>query len=274
MAGRFTPRVALACAAVTAAGLGTAAFVGAQSGADKVAGVRHAIDDGRPKNVIMLLGDGMGDSEITAARSYAAGAGGHLRMDEFPFTGEQTTWSVKLGPPPNTLPDYVPDSAATGTAWSTGRKTADERLSQGPSVDLLTPGPNDGFTTAFELAQRAGMQTGDVSTAEITDATPAAFFARTANRGAQDEIARQFLAESHPDVVLGGGEDWWYPAGTPGAFPDAPRCLRNSVKQRCLPPRCSIQTDAPQASEIRGEADDFLQLGIKGEKRRLVSAIL
>ena len=68
-----------------------------------MAAVSHAIDDGRPKNVIMLLGDGMGDSEITAARYYAAGAGGHLRMDEFPFTGEQTTWSVKLGPPPNTL---------------------------------------------------------------------------------------------------------------------------------------------------------------------------
>jgi len=68
MTRRITPRAALVGAAVAAASLGTAAIVGAQSGPDKVAAVQHAIDDGRPKNVIMLLGDGMGDSEITAAR--------------------------------------------------------------------------------------------------------------------------------------------------------------------------------------------------------------
>src|SRR5215813_2297033 len=163
MTRRISPRAAVVGATVAAACLGTAAFVGAQSAPDKVSAVQHAIDNGRPKNVIMLLGDGMGDSEITAARYYQVGARSHLNMDAFPFTGEQTTWSVKLGPPPNTLPDYVPDSAATGTAWSTGNKTVDERISQGPSVDLATPGPNDGFTTALELAQKAGMRTGDVS---------------------------------------------------------------------------------------------------------------
>jgi alkaline phosphatase/streptomycin-6-phosphatase len=145
-------------------------------------------------------------------------------MDEFPFTGEQTTWSVKLGPPPNTLPDYVPDSAATGTAWSTGRKTVDERISQGPSVDLLTPGPNDGFTTALELAQRAGMQTGDVSTAEITDATPAVLASHMSNRACQGPADARSLCKQETksagglgsiaeqevdhgvDVILGGGK--------------------------------------------------------------------
>src|ERR1700754_4315001 len=116
MARRISPRAALAGATVAAACFGTAALVGAQSSPDRVAGLQHAIDNGRPKNVIMLLGDGMGDSEITAARYYSAGAGGHLNMDAFPFTGEQTTGSVKLGPPPNPTPDYVPDSAATGPA--------------------------------------------------------------------------------------------------------------------------------------------------------------
>jgi alkaline phosphatase len=224
MARRFTPRVALVGATVVAAGLTGAAFVGAQSGPDKVAAVQHAIDNGRPKNVIMLLGDGMGDSEITAARYYSAGAGGHLRMDEFPFTGEQTTWSVKLGPAPNTTPDYVPDSAATGTAWSTGRKTVDERISQGPSVDLLTPGPNDGFTTVLEQAQKAGMPVGDVSTAEITDATPAVLGSHISNRACQGpndarnlckqetkaagglgSIAEQEV-DHRIDVILGGGK--------------------------------------------------------------------
>jgi alkaline phosphatase len=132
----------------------------------------------------MLLGDGMGDSEITPARYYFAGAGGHLRMDELPCTGEQTTWSLKPGAGPSFLPDYVPDSA-TGTAWATGHKTIDERISQVPSTAVDVPGPNDGFTTALEVAQKAGLTTGDVPTAEITDATPAVLAAHISNRACQ-----------------------------------------------------------------------------------------
>ena len=73
-----------------------------------------------------------------------------------------------------------------------------------------------------EQAKAAGKATGLVTTAQVTDASPAAFFARTADRRSQDEIARQYLDESKPDVILGGGEDWWHPAGTPGTFPDNP----------------------------------------------------
>jgi alkaline phosphatase len=104
-------------ACVAALSLAGAAMVTAHNGPDKVQALAHQINDRKPRNVIMFLGDGMGDSEITAARCSYAGAGGHLRMDAFPFTGEQTTWSVKPGPGPTYLPDYVPDSAATGTAW-------------------------------------------------------------------------------------------------------------------------------------------------------------
>ena len=223
MTRRITPRAALVGAAVAAASLGTAAIVGAQSGPDKVAAVQHAIDDGRPKNVIMLLGDGMGDSEISAARYTFAGAGGHLNMDAFPFTGEQTTWSVKPGAGPALLPDYVPDSASTGTAWATGTKTIDERISQGPSTALDVPGSN-GLPTVLEQAQKAGMTTGDVSTAEITDATPAVMASHISNRGCQGpadtrtlcpgetkaagglgSIAEQ-MVDHRVDVILGGGK--------------------------------------------------------------------
>ena len=61
-----------------------------------------------------------------------------------------------------------------------------------------------------------------MTTAQVTDASPAAWFSQTPDRGAQDEIARQFLEVSKPDVILGGGEDWWYPAGNPGAWKDGP----------------------------------------------------
>jgi alkaline phosphatase len=219
-----TWRVAAVAAAVATAGLAGAAIVAAQSGPDKVRTLARQIDDGRPKNVIMLLGDGMGDSEITAARYYFAGARGRLRMDEFPFTGEQTTWSLKPGAGPDFLPDYVPDSAATGTAWSTGNKTIDERISQGPSAAVNVPGANAGFQTVLELASRAGMRTGDVSTAEITDATPAVLASHISNRACQGpadtrntcpqetkaagglgSIAEQEV-DHGIDVILGGGK--------------------------------------------------------------------
>ena len=61
-----------------------------------------------------------------------------------------------------------------------------------------------------------------VSNSHITDATPASFGAHVADRDEQSEIARQYLEESEPEVILGGGEDYWYPEGEPGAHPDEP----------------------------------------------------
>ncbi len=63
----------------------------------------------------------MGDSEITAARNYAEGAGGFFKgIDALPLTGQYTHYALnkKTG-----KPDYVTDSAASATAWSTGVKT-------------------------------------------------------------------------------------------------------------------------------------------------------
>ena len=94
--------------------------------------IRSALQDRTPKNVIFLLGDGMGTQEITAARYYQ-GVNNDLNVDRMPFTGFDTTWSVKPAASPPYLPDYDPDSASTGTMWATGQKTIDERISQGPS---------------------------------------------------------------------------------------------------------------------------------------------
>ena len=172
-------------ACIAALSLAGAAMVTAHNGPDKVQVLAHQINDRKPKNVIMFLGDGMGDSEITAARYYYAGAGGpSAAWTRFPFTGEQTTWSVKPGPGPTYLPDYVPDSAATGTAWSTGKKTIDERISQGPSTRSTCPATTR-LQTVLELAQKRGMATGNVSTAEITDATPAVLASHISQRGCQ-----------------------------------------------------------------------------------------
>ncbi|MYR55882.1 alkaline phosphatase, partial [Streptomyces sp. SID625] len=163
------------------------------------------------RNVILLVGDGMGDSEITLARDYTVGAGGRLHMDGFPQTGTYTTYSVDE----HGRPDYVTDSAASATAWSTGRKTVNYRISKTPDTDRPMP-------TVLELARRGGLATGSVTTAELTDATPAAMAAHvgdrdcagpadmkacpgdTIGRGGLGSIAEQSV-RLRPDVLLGGG---------------------------------------------------------------------
>lgn len=147
--------------------------------------IRKLIDSDKPKNVILLIGDGMGDSEITLARYYGKGADGTLNMETLPFAGELITYGLSAGPGPEYPPNYVPDSAPTATAWSTGKKTIDARLSQGPSTAENVPGSNAGYKTTFEIADKRGMRVGNVSTAEITDATPAAPSSHISQRACQ-----------------------------------------------------------------------------------------
>ncbi|QTX05684.1 alkaline phosphatase [Agromyces archimandritae] len=169
----------------------------------------------KAKNVILLIGDGMGDSEITVARDYLHGAGGELPgIDALPVTGQYTTYS--LYPDGHALagkPDYVPDSAATGTAWATGTKSYDGAI----GVDIH----GDAQASLLELAKAKGLRTGNVSTAEIQDATPAVQLAHVASRGCYGpdsaacgddaliaggagSITEQLL-DTRPDVTLGGG---------------------------------------------------------------------
>jgi alkaline phosphatase/streptomycin-6-phosphatase len=215
--------VLAASAAITAVGVGTAAATGSFSSKhgdrDKERGVREALSHEHPRNVIFLLGDGMGTQEITAARYYQ-GVNNRLNVDRMPLTGFDTTWSVKPAASPPYLPDYDPDSASTGTMWSTGQKTIDERIAQGPSSADTVPGKD--LKTVLEIAQRRGMKVGDVSTAEITDATPAVLASHINLRGCQGPAdmapctaARKengglgSIAEQEVDhkvnVLLGGG---------------------------------------------------------------------
>ena len=76
--------------------------------------------------------------------------------------------------------------------------------------------------TLLERARQMGKATGLVTTSQVTDATPAAFSSHVADRGDQSEIARQIIENTKVDVVLGGGEDWWYPGGVVGEWPDHP----------------------------------------------------
>jgi alkaline phosphatase len=181
---------------------------------DQTQAVRQAIKNANAKNVILLIGDGMGDSEITIARNYQYGAAGRLPgLDALPLTGSYTTYSLTKDGANKGKPDYVTDSAASGSAWSTGTKTYDGAI----SVDI------DGKPqqTLLELAKANGLRTGDVSTAEIQDATPAVQVAHVGSRscygpdtaacgtdalqaGGLGSISEQLL-NARPDVTLGGG---------------------------------------------------------------------
>ena len=209
-----TPRL-IRRSAVTALGIGTliaAAVPTPGFDGDRTDAVRSAIRGGKARNVILLIGDGMGDSEITIARNYAKGAAGRLNMDELPLTGEYTTYSVDRTDPAK--PDYVTDSAAGGTGWATGHKTYNGAISVAPDG---RPMP-----TVLELAKRAGFRTGDVSTAELSDATPAVQAAHVADRSCQGpadmaECPKEDKANGGPgsiseqqvqtgaDLYLGGG---------------------------------------------------------------------
>jgi alkaline phosphatase/streptomycin-6-phosphatase len=200
--------VLVAMTAVTWLTRGTAA-----DDQDRSDTVRNAVRSGPARDVILFIGDGMGDSEITAARNYAVGPGGRLALDTLPLTGAYTTYSIQEKSPG--LPDLVPDSAATGTAWATGRKTSNGRISTSAGDDRDLP-------TILELAQQRGYRTGDVTTAELTDATPAVLASHVAHRSCQGpadmaacpqdrksaggpgSIAEQ-LVDHHVDVLMGGG---------------------------------------------------------------------
>jgi alkaline phosphatase len=222
-------------------GFGLATAVAATSVAlggthDSTEDVRAALDANQPKNVIVFIGDGMGTQEITAARYYQ-GARNRLNVDDLPFTGFDTTWSLKPGAAEPYTPDFAPDSAATGTMWATGKKTLDERISQGPSTAISVPGDNAAYETVLEYAQDAGKRVGNVTTAEVTDATPAVLSAHMSLRGCQGpadmapcaserksagglgSIAEQQI-DHRMDVLLGGGRARFQqtiPAGEPDA---------------------------------------------------------
>lgn len=178
------------------------------------------------KNVILLIGDGMGDSEITAARNFAYGAGGYFPgIDALPFSGQYTHYSLNKK---THLPDYVTDSAASGTAWSTGTKSYNGAI--GVDVD------GKPVTSIIELAKKKGLATGDITTSEIQDATPAAQIAHVTQRkcygpkataekcptnllenGGLGSISEQ-LIKTRADVTLGGGMTTFEEQATYGKY--------------------------------------------------------
>jgi alkaline phosphatase len=154
-----------------------------------------------PKNIIMVVGDGMGPSYTTAYRIFA----------DDPSTPEveQTVFDRLLVGMASTHPDmdtgYVTDSAAGATALSSGVKTYNGAI----GVDVN----KKSVQTVLELAKILGRKTGVAVTSQINHATPASFGAHNESRHNYNEIADSYFDEKTDgqfilDVMLGGG--WKY----------------------------------------------------------------
>jgi alkaline phosphatase len=161
-----------------------------------------ATSPGGAKNIILFVGDGMSLATVTAARildGQQLGMSGEehsLSFGNFPFTGLSKTYNVDA---------QTPDSAGTMSAIMTGVKTdigvfgVDENVVLG---DCSTVEPNQ-VVSALELAEIAGLSTGVLSTARITHATPAATYAKTADRGWEDssDMPEEAIAEGCEDIA-------------------------------------------------------------------------
>lgn len=184
-------------------------------------------DQGRKRNVILFLGDGMGVSTVTAARIFA----GQLKGD----SGEENLLSFETFPHVALIKTYntdrqVPDSAGTMSAIVTGEKTRAGVLSIAASVPRgdCAQALTHELPTLLELAEQRGLATGIVSTARITHATPAATYSHGPERDWEDDgtlpqaakiagcrdIARQLVEFPYgngPEVILGGGRQHFLP---------------------------------------------------------------
>ena len=140
----------------------------------------------KPKNIILLIGDGMGVSHVFAGLTANKG---HLFLENFKHVGFSKTQSAD---------NYITDSAAGGTALSSGHKTNNGSI----GVDAQ----NKPVKTILEEAEEKGLATGLVSTSSITHATPASFISHQSGRSMYEEIAADFL-KTDIDVFIGGGID-------------------------------------------------------------------
>ncbi len=141
---------------------------------------------GKPRNIILFIGDGMGVAQIYAGMTVSNNV---FSLEKFPYSGLCKTSSAD---------DYITDSAAGGTAIACGTKTNNGMIGVTPDSASVS--------SIFEIAHRYGLATGVISTSAITHATPASFIAHNTGRGNYEDIAKDFLNGS-ADLFLGGGED-------------------------------------------------------------------
>lgn len=204
------------------------------------------------KNVILIIGDGMSLQARQMARILSKGItegkyNDLLEMEKMSNLALITTSGSD---------SLVTDSANSASAYATGQKGAVNAM--GVYADSTKdPFDDPKVENIIELAKRTrGMSTGVVSTANITDATPAAMLAHTRKRSEQNFIAQEMLNPLHrPDVILGGGSRQFLPKSVPGSKRTDDRNLIEDFKQQGYP----IVTTKSELKQV-GTPDKLLGL--------------
>jgi alkaline phosphatase len=142
-----------------------------------------------PRNVILMIGDGMGLAQIAVARYQK----GRLALEDMKCAGFSYTHSLR---------NFVTDSSAGATALGTGYLIANGQVGVHPDGTRIK--------TVLEYAEERGLWTAMVVTCRVTHATPASLATHVDSRNSEDDIAVQ-LAESRVEVILGGGWDKFLP---------------------------------------------------------------
>ncbi len=157
-----------------------------------------------PKNIILVIGDGMGPGALKLTSLYQHQADGRLYLQQLPVAGFCTTFSAS---------SPVTDSAASATAFACGYKTDNGTL--GLTLDKSR------VTSVAEAAHKEGRAVGLITSDAITGATPAGFFAHVNARGSYSEVA-DWASASAFDILIGNanGKGWFLPKAAGGQRAD------------------------------------------------------
>jgi alkaline phosphatase len=142
----------------------------------------------KPFGVILFISDGLTTNTLTATRLYQGGAQHQLALESFPQLALVSNYANDFA---------VPDSAAAATALATGVKGNNQAIGLDSTKKELR--------SILTLASESGRSTGIVTTGNLTDATPAAFYAHSKDPSDVSAIAQQFVNNSKVNIALGGG---------------------------------------------------------------------
>jgi alkaline phosphatase len=220
----------------------------------------------KPKNVIVMISDGMGYNAMLAGDYFQYGATGNQVYQQFPVRKAMSTYSVAGSYDPLQawgLFDYLKksptDSAAAATAMSTGVKTYDA----GIGVDV------DGkrLYHVAERAEKLRKSTGVITTVEWSHATPAGFVAHNASRNDYEGLAKEMINDSATDVIMGAGSPLYDDNGAPLATPGTYKYVGGVDTWNAL-----VNGTAGGDADGDGDADPFKLIQSKFQFERLASA--
>jgi alkaline phosphatase len=235
-----------------------------------------------PKNIIIMISDGMGYNTNLAASYYRYGEADHQEYHRFPYKHFMSTYALANSMNPTSADtcygkttydpsvawtnfNYVrscpTDSASAATAMSTGVKTYNAAI----NVDLY----GNRLENVIEVAEKLGKSTGVVSSVPLSHATPAGFVAHNTSRNNYEAIANEMIWQSQVEVIMGAGNPWYDDNGTMRTAPSTShyRYVGGKTTWDSLAAGTAIGADADQD----GQADNWAFIQTRQEFQNLAS---